>query len=136
MDEFDDYAARADVIVMCLPDTPETQNILSAEKIGVLPETAYVINVGRGSTIDQDALIEALNADRIAGAALDVVVPEPLPADSPLWTAKNCIITPHSSGDMGLEYSVDMTIDIFCENLKRYAKGEELINVVAPGAWY
>lgn len=130
IDEMDDNLGDIDILVMCLPGTPETEGFLSEERIKRLPETAYVINVGRGTTIDQDALVEALNEERIAGAALDVVYPEPLPKDSPLWTAKNCILTPHSSGDTGLPYSVDNTFDIFCENIKRYAKGEKLVNRV------
>ena len=136
MDEFEEYAGDLDVLVMCVPDTPSTRNMLNAERIAALPETAYIINVGRGVTIDQDALIEALNEGRIAGAALDVVVPEPLPEDHPLWDAKNCIITPHCSGDMGLEYSVDKTFEIFCKNLGRYAHGEDLINQVDPSVGY
>ena len=129
--EIDEHLGDIDLLVMCLPGTPETEGLLSKERISLLPKTAYVINVGRGSTVDQDALMDALNQERIAGAALDVVYPEPLPKDHPLWTAKNCIITPHSSGDTGLPYSVDRTFEIFCENVGRYARGEELINVVS-----
>ena len=136
MSEFADNAGNADVVVVCLPDTPETKGLINEEIIAAIPASAYLINVGRGVTVDQDALIRALNEGRIAGAALDVVTPEPLPADHPLWTAKNCIITPHCSGDMGLEYSVDRTFDLFCENLKRYAKGEDLINLVDPRKGY
>lgn len=136
MEEFCDHVGDADIVVMCVPDTSETRGLLSAERIAALPETAYVINVGRGTTIDQDALLAALNDCRIAGAALDVVVPEPLPEDHPLWTARNCIITPHISGDMGLAYSVDVTTDIFCENLRRYAGGLELINIVNVNSGY
>ena len=136
IDEMDDNLGDIDILVMCLPGTPETKGFLGEERIHRLPETAYVINVGRGTTVDQDALVKALNEERIAGAALDVVYPEPLPKDSPLWTAKNCILTPHSSGDTGLPYSVDSTFNIFCENLKRYANGEELVNRVDVGKGY
>ena len=94
----------------------------------MLSEKTYIVNVGRGTAIDQEALVEALNYDKIAGAALDVTYPEPLPPEHPLWTAKNTIITPHISGDMGLQYTVDKTVEFFCENLKRYSKGEHLIN--------
>lgn len=127
---------ETDVVVMCIPGTPETQGIMDAEKIEAIPETAFLINTGRGTTVDQDALIKALNSGSIAGAALDVVFPEPLPADHPLWDAKNCIITPHMSGDMGLRYTNDVTVDIFCENLRRYAEGESLINIVDTAAGY
>ena len=125
-----------DIVVMCIPKTPETDGIFDEEKINVLPETAYFINVGRGTTVDQDALVRALNEGRIAGAALDVVRTEPLPQADPLWTTKNLILTPHTSGDMGLEYTNDVTAEFFCENLRRYAEGEELINVVDPAAGY
>ena len=125
-----------DIVVMCIPLTPETEGIFDEEKIDVLPETAYFINVGRGTTVDQDALVRALNEGKIAGAALDVVRTEPLPQDDPLWTTKNLILTPHTSGDMGLEYTNDVTAEFFCENLRRYAEGEELINVVDPAAGY
>ena len=130
MDEFEERISTADVVVMCVPDTPETHGLLSRQRIAAIPETAFVVNVGRGVTVDQEALVEALNSGSIAGAALDVAVPEPLPEDHPLWTARNCIITPHSSGDMGLQYSVDVTVDIFCENLRRYAEGDDMVNVV------
>ena len=136
MDEFTENVSEADVVVMCVPETPETIGLLSAQRIAALPEKAYVINVGRGTTVDQDALIKVLNEGRIAGAALDVVVPEPLPEDHPLWSVKNCMLTPHSSGDMGLEYSNDVTVDIFCENLRRYAEGEEMIKIVDPARGY
>ena len=125
-----------DIVVMCIPKTPETDGIFDEEKIKVLPETAYFINVGRGTTVDQDALVRALEDGKIAGAALDVVRTEPLPQDDPLWTTKNLILTPHTSGDMGLEYTNDVTAEFFCENLRRYAEGEELINVVDPDAGY
>ncbi|MBQ9075187.1 MAG: D-2-hydroxyacid dehydrogenase [Mogibacterium sp.] len=125
-----------DIVVMCIPKTPETDGIFDEEKIKVLPETAYFINVGRGTTVDQDALVRALNEGRIAGAALDVVRTEPLPQDDPLWTTRNLILTPHTSGDMGLEYTNDVTAEFFCENLRRYAEGEKLINIVDPAAGY
>lgn len=131
-----DASEQIDVLMLCVPGTPESEGLLSAERIGMLPEKAYVINVGRGIVIDQDALVDALNSERIAGAALDVVYPEPLPEESALWTAKNCIITPHTSGDMGLEYSGDRTVGFFCENLRRYAAGGELINLVDVSRGY
>ena len=127
---------QIDVLVICVPGTPETEGLLSAERIALLPEKTFVINVGRGTVIDQEALIDALNEGRLAGAALDVMYPEPLPADHPLWTARNCIITPHISGDMGLPETVDITVDIFCDNLRRYADGRELTHLIDVNAGY
>ena len=129
-------AEELDVLLLCVPGTAESKGLLNAERIGLLSEKTFVINVGRGVVIDQDALIDALNAGSIAGAALDVVYPEPLPADHPLWEAKNCIITPHTSGDMALEYTVDITVDIFCGNLRRYVTGEKLTHLVDVKAGY
>ena len=128
IEDFDEHAGDVDVLVLCLPATPETAGVITAERLALLPETALVVNVGRGMLIDQDALISALNDGRIAGAALDVMVPEPLPKDHPLRTAKNCIITPHVSGDSGLEATVDITVRYLCENMVRFAEGRELIN--------
>jgi phosphoglycerate dehydrogenase-like enzyme len=142
MDDFESVlSSRAeddqiDVLVLCVPGTSESDGLLSAERIALLPEKTFVINVGRGTVVDQEALIEALNEGRIAGAALDVMYPEPLPSDHPLWTARNCIITPHISGDMGLPETIDITVDIFCENLRRYAEGRELTNLIDINAGY
>ena len=125
-----------DVLMLCVPGTPESKGLLNRKRLAMLSDRTFVINVGRGTVIDQDALVDALNDGVIAGAALDVVYPEPLPKDSPLWTAKNLILTPHISGDMGLPYTVDITVDIFCDNLRRYARGDELTHVVDTGAGY
>lgn len=136
MDEFDrlfsdrSFAGSVDILVMCVPGTKESEHLLNAGRIALLSERTYLINVGRGWTVDQSKLVEALNGNRIAGAALDVVYPEPLPADDPLWTAKNCIVTPHMSGDMSLPYTVDRTVEMFCENLRRFTGGEELIKLI------
>ena len=129
-------AEPLDVLVLCVPGTAESSGLLSKERIARLSDKTFVINVGRGTVIDQDALLEALNEGRIAGAALDVMYPEPLPADHPLWTAKNCIITPHISGDMGLPYTVDKTVEFFCENFERYARGDDLLHRVDIEAGY
>ena len=122
------FSESVDILVLCAPGTAESKGLLSRGRIGMLNEKTFVINIGRGALVDQDALAEALNNGKIAGAALDVMTPEPLPEDDPLWDAKNCIITPHISGNMSLPYTVDKTVEIFCENLKRYAEGRELIN--------
>lgn len=117
-------------LIMALPGTPETTGILSRQRIALLPQDALVVNVGRGAAIDQDALVEALNTGAIGGAALDVMTPEPLPRNHPLWTARNTIVTPHVSGNMTLGYTCDRNVDLFCENLRRYAAGVPLLGVV------
>jgi len=126
----DEILPDTEVLVMALPGTAETTHILNAERIALLPEKALVINVGRGSAIEQEPLMEALNTGKLAGAALDVMVPEPLPEDHPLWETKNLILTPHISGNMTLGYTCDVNVDLFCENLANYAAGRPMHSVV------
>ena len=114
------------ILVMALPGTAETIHILDRARIALLPKDACVINVGRGTAVEQEPLIEALNSGRIAGAALDVMDPEPLPKDHLLWTTKNLILTPHVSGNMTLGYTCDTNVAMFCEDLKNYAAGRPL----------
>lgn len=97
-DDLPEYLPNTDVLVMILPASEATQGALNAEILDQLPQRAYVINVGRGVTVNEADLIDALNEGKIAGAAIDVAVNEPLPADDPLWGAKNLVVTPHSAG--------------------------------------
>ena len=124
--QLDEVLPETEILVMALPAVADTAGILSRERIALLPREAIVVNVGRGSAIDQDALMEALNAERIAGAALDVVVPEPLPKDHPLWSTRNLLLTPHISGNMSLGYTCDRNLDMFCRDLDNYAAGRPL----------
>ena len=101
-DDIDSVLETTDILVMILPNSEETKNSLDAARLAKLPQRAYVINVGRGPTVNEADLIEALNSGSIAGA-VDVVVEEPLPASNPLWDAKNIIITPHSAGGRPVE---------------------------------
>lgn len=126
----DEVLPETDLLFMSLPSTPDTVGILDARRMALLPDGAYVVNVGRGTAIDQDALIAALNSDHLAGAALDVVVPEPLPADHPLRSAKNLLLTPHVAGNMTLGYTCELNITMFCENLARYVSGEPLKHLI------
>lgn len=126
-DALPELFATTDVVVMILPATAETIGALSAELLAALPSHAWVINVGRGATIDQDALIAALQARSIAGAALDVTVPEPLPVDSPLWDLPNVIITPHGAG--GRPIGADALIE---HNVRALLDGAPLRNLVRP----
>jgi phosphoglycerate dehydrogenase-like enzyme len=127
-DELPKLAKDADFIVNCAPLTPETTGIFNREFFAGLKTGAYFISVGRGrSTITAD-LIDALSSGRLAGAGLDVVDPEPLPADSPLWHAPNVIITPHVSADTTV--SAGQRNLVLIENLRRYTAGEPMISVV------
>lgn len=124
--ELDEVLKQTKILVMALPGTAETIHILNRERIALLPRDACVINVGRGTAVDQAALKEALDAGKLAGAALDVMDPEPLPKDDPLWETKNLILTPHVSGNMTLGYTCDENVRLFCEDLKNYAAGRPL----------
>jgi phosphoglycerate dehydrogenase-like enzyme len=127
-DELPKLAKDADFIVNCAPLTPETTGIFNREFFAGLKTGAYFISVGRGrSTITAD-LIDALSSGRLAGAGLDVVDPEPLPADSPLWHAPNVIITPHVSADTPV--SAGQRNLVLIENLRRYTAGEPMLSVV------
>ena len=112
-----------DVLVNILPATDATTGISGAEVLAALPDRAVLVNVGRGATVDQQALREALEAGTLGGAALDVTTPEPLPAEDPLWDAPRLIITPHSAG--GKPVGADERI---AENLRRLGAGEELLH--------
>ena len=126
----DDVLPHTHFLIMALPGSAETTHILNRERIALLPQDACVINVGRGSAVQQDALIEALNAGKLAGAALDVMDPEPLPADHPLWETKNLILTPHISGNLTLRYTCDTNVAMFCEDLKNYVNHQPLNGLV------
>lgn len=130
VDRLDSVLPTADALIMSLPATRETAGILTAERIALLPKTAYLINVGRGTAIDQDALVRALKSGELAGAALDVMVPEPLPADDPLWDCPNTIITPHVSGNLSLGLTCELDIEMFLTDLKNYSEGKPLMNFV------
>ena len=129
-DELDRVLPETDVLVLCLPGTAETNHILSKERIAKLPETSFVINIGRGNAVDENALADALNHGKLAGAALDVFAAEPLPKNSPLWETKNLIITPHCSGKMTLAYTRDRSVTMFCEDLANFVAGQPLLRAV------
>ena len=134
--DLDDVLPRTKILVMALPSTPDTIHILNRERIALLPADAYVINVGRGTALDQTALAEALNGGKLAGAALDVMDPEPLPKDDPLWDARNLILTPHVSGNMTLGYTCDENVARFCADLENYAAGRPLAGLVDRNRGY
>jgi phosphoglycerate dehydrogenase-like enzyme len=127
-DELLKLAKEADVIVNAAPLTTATTGIFNANFFRVVKPTAYFINVARGGSVVTADLVAALNEHRIAGAGLDVVDPEPLPANHPLWRAPNVIITPHISGAADLPREERWLVAR--ENLRRYIAGEKLLSVV------
>lgn len=124
-EELPEVLPGTDVLVNILPSSPATAEVVSAEILALLPRTAWFVNVGRGATVDQAALVAALHDGVIAGAALDVTTPEPLPADDPLWDAPNLILTPHCAG--GRPLGADARIEA---NLAALLAGEPLRHVV------
>lgn len=133
--ELDKLLPQVDFLILAVPGTPETNGMLSASRIASMKQGSYLVNVGRGTTVDEEALIEALRSGHLAGAALDVTVVEPLPPESPLWQMEQVIICPHSSG-ISPEGNADRRIDIFCDNLRRLLAGEPLRNLVDRQAGY
>ena len=123
-------AQDLDVLVMSLPLTPATTHLLGATEFDILARSrhAFVVNISRGKIFDQPALVDALNAEKLRGAALDVTDPEPLPKDDPLWDAKNIIITPHISG-LSIKYG-ERAFDVLLTNLKRRENGEKMFNLI------
>jgi D-2-hydroxyacid dehydrogenase (NADP+) len=119
---------QSDYIVLAVPLMPSTQKLMNAERLSQMKSDACLINVGRGPLVDEAALAAALRNHQIAGAALDVFVQEPLPADSPLWDLENLLITPHTAGLT--EKLWNRHYELFSENLRRYLTGRPLLAVV------
>ncbi|HAB94526.1 MAG TPA: D-2-hydroxyacid dehydrogenase [Lachnospiraceae bacterium] len=129
-EDLERFLPEADIVAMALPNTPQTRHIMNAERLSMMKKGSILLNVGRGTAIDQDALLHALESGRLAGASIDVTDPEPLPADHPLWHCENLLLTPHVAGDYHLQETLDHIVELFIENLGRYAKGKELLNPV------
>jgi len=129
-----EVAARSDVLVVCLPETDETRGMVSADLLAAIPEGALLINVARGGIVDETALVAALAEGRLRGAALDVTAREPLPEDSPLWGLPNVLITPHVSATSPRFW--DRQMELIRTNLRRYFRGEPLVNEVDRAAGY
>ena len=120
----------ADVVALCLPGTHETQQIMTAQRLGQMKKDALLLNIGRGTALDQDALIQVLQKGLLGGAALDVASPEPLPPENPLWDMGNVILTPHVSGNDSLDYTTDTILSQFLENLPLFAAGQPMHHVI------
>ena len=126
--------AESDIVVLAAPLTPETDGLIDDAAIDAMQRDAWLINVARGRLVDDRALIRALADDRIGGVALDTFRDEPLPPASPLWELPNVIVTPHTSWSSARV--LDRSIDLFCDNLRRFRAGEPLRNVVDRTAGY
>jgi phosphoglycerate dehydrogenase-like enzyme len=129
-----DELPAADFVVITAPLTQETRHLVGAAELAAMKPGAYIFNIGRGPIIDEAALVDALQKGRIGGAGLDVFETEPLPADSPLWSMPNVLITPHYAG-VTPHYG-ERLWEIFLDNLGRYARGEPLRNVVTRERGY
>lgn len=132
--DLDSVLPETDVLFITVPLTPETEGVINAERLALMADHAWIVNVGRGPHVVTDDLVEALRAGTIGGAALDVTDPEPLPTGHPLWDLDNCIITPHSANTPAM--SVVPFSQRVAENVRRFARGEELLGVVDPQAGF
>ena len=135
VERLSDVLPQTDILILSLPGTPKTYHILNEETLALLPDGAVVINVGRGSLIDEAALEKELLRGRLF-AALDVFEQEPLPPASTLWDCPNLLISPHSAGFTTLPHTVDRIVELFIENLGRYATGQPFIRPVDPAKGY
>ena len=135
IDKLDTVLPGADILYLALPETPETKNLIDKKRLNLLKPTCGIVNIGRQSVLDYDALCEKLNKQEIAGAILDVFTPEPIESSSKLWHTPNLIITPHVSSDDNGNY-VKMTLDLFFKNLKLFIENKELVNQVDKNLGY
>ena len=124
----EEVIAESHYVVMCAPLTPSTRRLMSRERIAAMKPEAVFINIGRGGTVDEEALHDALQNHRIRGAALDVFDVEPLPPEDPLWQLDNILISPHTADHTGDSH--ERSMNFFIENLRRFRAGESLENVV------
>ncbi len=132
--DLDSALPEVDVLVLSCPLTKETEGMIGAAQIALLPAHAVVVNVSRGQLVDQVALTEALRTGRLAGACLDVFDVEPLPPEDPLWDLDNVIVSPHSASTVASEN--EALVDLFIDNLGRFRRGEPLKNLYDPVAGY
>jgi phosphoglycerate dehydrogenase-like enzyme len=128
MEKLDEVLADADYVVLSIPETPQTRHLMNAERFARMKRGVRIINLGRGSAIDDAALVRALANGQVGGAALDVADVEPLPAESPLWTAPNLFITPHTSAISSRLWLRET--ELLVQLVERWFDGRKLFNVV------
>jgi phosphoglycerate dehydrogenase-like enzyme len=134
VERLNDLLGQSDFVVIAAPHTPETERLFDRRRFQAMKRDAVLINIGRGAIVVLDDLVAALRAGEIAGAALDVFEIEPLPADHPLWTFENVILTPHVAGQS--PRIAERHLNVLLENIGRFTRGEELVNVVDKRRWY
>ena len=127
LDRFEELLPLTDYLVLSLPDSPQTRDIINADILEKLSNSAMIINVGRGTAINEEDLSDALNGEKIAAAALDTTKVEPLDASSSLWTAKNCFISAHDSAHSLL--SLERAFELFFQNIKNIKNGDQIVNL-------
>lgn len=125
---------RAEFLVLVAPHTGETESVLGRSELASMPRGSFLINIGRGALVDEGALIDALQSGHLGGAALDVFATEPLPTESPLWDMPNVLVSPHSASTSDRENG--RLTELFCDNLARFLRGEELRNVLDVSRLY
>jgi phosphoglycerate dehydrogenase-like enzyme len=133
-DSLPQLLSESDFVVLAAPLTPETEDMIDEAALTAMKPTAWLINIARGRLVDERALLAALREGRIGGAILDTFREEPLPPSSAFYDLENVIVTPHTSWSSGRV--LDRSVQLFCDNLRRYAAGEPLLNVVDPSAGY
>ncbi|MDR0449884.1 MAG: D-2-hydroxyacid dehydrogenase [Treponema sp.] len=129
-DRLDELLPRADVVALILPGIKETEGIISRERLAKMKRGAVIVNAGRGSAIDTEALCDALESGQIGGAGLDVTAPEPLPEGHRLWKLEGAVITPHVAGGRNMPETERRLMELNLENAARFAKGERLRSLV------
>ena len=132
--QLDEMLPEADFVVLILPDMKENIGIIGRAELSKMKRSAYLINMARGTLVDTDALIKALQSGTIAGAGVDVTDPEPLPPEHPLWQLPNVLITPHLGGASDRYW--DREGELLRENLRRYLAGQPLLNMVEKARGY
>lgn len=128
--DLDSLVPKADIIAMVIPSTPETKNLMNAQRISMMKKHSVLVNTGRGATIDNEALYDAVENGHLLGAAVDVFENEPLSKDHRAWNIENLLITPHSAGQDYMDYNWQKTLKLIEENLKAYCNGTTLKNVI------
>lgn len=127
-DQLPEVLSQSDFLCLSTPHTEETEGLIGAKELAMLPKGTVVINISRGAVMDEQALIDSLRSGHLGGASLDVFAKEPLPSDSPLWSMENVFVCPHSASTSAREN--ERIVKLFCENLTRYLAGEPLLNAL------